>query len=156
MSMCWCWNSWYRWWRLHGYKFLCDWDNNWKKREVNTTFLKLLFRMHPGWYTSYHVHQFSFLSGASCPWATVVHGFKVSVRCLKKRLKKHEDVGSCVRLGIQVMAGKAGGRKLVSPVDMNMYGRCWKLFLELSSIFYRFCAYYCWPTSSSTELLLTC
>jgi hypothetical protein len=43
------------------------------------------------------------------------------VRCEKKRLKKHEDVGSCVRFGIQVMAGKAGGRKLVSPADMNVW-----------------------------------
>ncbi len=50
-----------------------------------------------------------------------MHGFKVPVRCEKKRLKKHEDVGSCVRFGIQVMAGKAGGRKLVSPADMNVW-----------------------------------
>jgi len=50
-----------------------------------------------------------------------VHGFKVPVRCEKKRLKKHEDVGSYVRFGIQVMAGKAGGRKLVSPADMNVW-----------------------------------
>ncbi len=50
-----------------------------------------------------------------------MHGFKVSVRCEKKRLKNHEDVSSCVRLGIQVMAGKAGGRKLVSPADMNVW-----------------------------------
>ncbi len=50
-----------------------------------------------------------------------MHGFKVPVRCEKKRLKKHEDVGSCVRFGIQVMAGKSGGRKLVSPADMNVW-----------------------------------
>ncbi len=50
-----------------------------------------------------------------------MHGFKVSVRCEKKRLKNHEDVSSCVRLGIQVMGGKAGGRKLVSPADMNVW-----------------------------------
>ncbi len=51
----------------------------------------------------------------------MVHGFKVSVRCEKKRLKKHEDVGSCVHLGIQVIAGKAGGRKFVSQADMNVW-----------------------------------
>ncbi len=144
MSMCWCWNPWYRWWRLQVYKFLCDWDNNWKKREVNTTFLKLLFRMHPGWYTSYHVHQFSFLSGGSCLWHE-------RLRCMDSKFQwgvKRKDsrimrmlVLVCV-LGYRWWQVKQVAESWCHQQKWK-YGRCWKLFLELSSIFYRFCTYYC-------------
>jgi hypothetical protein len=107
-----------------------------------------LFRMHPGWHTSCYVYN-------NCPFYLEL--LAMSDWCMYskfqwgvKRLKKDEDVGSCVCLGYRWWQAKQEAESWCHQQTW-MFGRWWKLFVELSSIFYRFCTYYSWPNSSSTE-----
>ncbi len=155
MSMCWRWNPWYRWWNCRGTSS-CVIETTTGRRESSTQHssnccsgctqadTQATMDINSPFYLELLVHEQLWCMDSKFQWGV-----------------KRKDSGIMRMLVLVCVLGYRWWQvKQVAESWCHqqtwMYGRCWKLFPELSSIFYRFCAYYCWPTSSSTELLLTC